>query len=58
MEAYQVVDENGEDAEGLYEGNLAIFFSRVEAHNYMDYLVHDIGRNEAFKVREVKVTQT
>ena len=52
MEVYQVVDENGDDAEGLFEGNLAVFASRAKAHDYMDYLIHDVEVSGKLKIVE------
>lgn len=58
MKAFQVLDQLGEDAEGTFDGTLAILSSRVKAHDYVDYLVFDAGRDETFMVREVEVLPT
>lgn len=56
MKVYQVLDKNGDDAEGLFEGNLAVFVSRVKAHDYMDYLIHDVEVSGELKVVEKELT--
>jgi len=58
VKAFQVLDGLGEDAEGTFDGTLAILSSRVKAHDYIDYLVFDVERKEAFTVREVEILPT